>query len=140
MSTDADSRELELVDAVTKPKQLKTSNDVWNDIHVDLVRDLEKKGTISRYSVRHLKLWTELIVEGKSAGLGDEPDWEEFIDVIGVPPKRRSSEKMSTPQSQAETSTDQLLKAMMIQNQRNTEVFQTSLLAILANQQVCKTL
>ena len=121
--------ELELVQAVSKNPGTKTSNDTWNDVHCDLVRDLEKKGTIVRYSIRHLKLWTDLIVDGKSAGVGDEPNWEEFIDIIGVPPKKRRDKSVGSP----ETSTDDFLKAMMIQNQKNTEVFQTSLLAILAS-------
>jgi len=114
----------------------KSNNDTWNDVHCELVRDLEKKGTIVRYSVRHLKLWTDLIIKGTSAGIGDEPHWEEYVDLIGVPPKKRK--EISGVVENHDSSTDELLKAMMIQNQRNTEVFQTSLLALLANQQVIK--
>lgn len=109
-----DEQELQLVQGASN---VKTSNDIWNDVHCDLVRELEKKGIITRYNVRHLKLWTDLIVKGKSAGVGNEPNWEEFIDIIGVPPKKRR-------------------ETFILQNQTNTEVFQTSLLAILANQQV----
>lgn len=96
------------------------------------MRELEKKGTISRYNVRHLKLWTDHICEGKSAGVGDEPKWEEVIDFVGVPPKQRK-EKAAT--SSPENSSDDLLKAMIIQNQQSNQLFQNSLLAILANQQ-----
>lgn len=109
-----DEQELQLVQGASN---VKTSNDIWNDVHCDLVRELEKKGIITRYNVRHLKLWIDLIVKGKSAGVGNEPNWEEFIDIIGVPPKKRR-------------------ETFILQNQTNTEVFQTSLLAILANQQV----
>ena len=80
-------------------------------------------------------LLTDQIIDGKSAGIGDEAECEQYTDLIGAPPKRRS-EKMSSPQNQ-DTSSDQLLKTMIIQNQRNTEMFQSSLLAILANQQAC---
>lgn len=109
-----DEQELQLVQGASN---VKTSNDIWNDVHCDLVRELEKKGIITRYNVRHLKLWIDLIVKGKSAGVGNEPNWEKFIDIIGVPPKKRR-------------------ETFILQNQTNTEVFQTSLLAILANQQV----
>ncbi|KXJ11166.1 hypothetical protein AC249_AIPGENE11745 [Exaiptasia diaphana] len=103
-----EAREQQLVQAASKVPDTKTSNDIWNDVHCDL---------------------------GKSAGVGEEPNWEEYIDLIGVPPKKRRERSGSAAES-PETSTDDLLKAMMIQNQRSTEVFQTSLLAILANQQV----
>lgn len=107
---------------------------MWNDAHCSLVRDLEKKGTISRYSTRHLKLWTDHIMEGKSAGIGDEPQWEDYIDMIGVPPKK-GREKSCVKSPDTSSSGDQLLKAMLIQSQKSTEVFQNSLLAILASQQ-----
>jgi len=132
---EADARDLELIDmaeAATRPK--KTNNDLWNDLHCDLVRELEKKGTLSRYSVRHLKLWTDYILEGKSAGVGDEQKWEDHIDLVGVPPLKRK-EKENSVSPNTSSSADQLLRTMIIQNQHNTQLFQTSLLAILANQQ-----
>lgn len=129
---------MEVVEAASKAKDSKkSSNDLWNDCHCDLVRDLQKKGTIHRYSVRHLKLWTDHMVEGRSAGSGDEPSWEDFIDIVGVPPKQRG-EKKATPSQESSGTSDQLLKTMMIQTQKSTEIFQTSLLAILANQRVSK--
>ena len=68
-------------------KKLKASvNEIWNNTHVRLLRDLEKD-TFPRYGVKHLKLWTDLIVSGRSKGVGDKPSWEEFIREIGVPPK-----------------------------------------------------
>ena len=74
-----DGRDLELVAAASAAegmasKKVKTGeNDLWNDIHCALVRDLEKKGILNRYGVKHLKLWTDQIIEGKSAGIGEEP-------------------------------------------------------------------
>lgn len=129
---------------------------MWNDTHCSLVRELEKKGKLNRYSHRHLKVWTDEIIAGKSNGIYEEPGWENFIDIVGVPPKegRVSSTKTSKDSKggdKSSSTTDDLIKAMLIQNQqrmeletKGTEVFQTSLLAILANsptvvgrQQVC---
>ena len=70
----------------------------------------------------------------KSAGVGDEPKWEEFIDFVGVPPKQRK-EKAAASTSSPENTSDQFLRALIIQNQQSTQLFQTSLLATLANQQ-----
>lgn len=53
----------------------KAGNDLWNDIHVSLGRDLEKKGIMWRYSLCHMNLWTDLDYEGKLAGIGEEPTW-----------------------------------------------------------------
>ena len=138
--SDADVRDLDLVEMVeeaTQPK--KSSNDCWNEHHIQLVKELEKKGTLSRYSVKHLKVWTDCILEGKSVGIGDEPNWGSYIDLVGVPPKK-SHEKGKLPVSESSDtstpSTGDLLKAMMIQNQHTTELFQTSLLALLSNQRV----
>ena len=72
-------------------------------------------------------------MEKKSAGVGDESKWEEFIDFVGVPPQQRK-EKAAASTSSPENSSDQLLRAMIIQNQQSTQLFQTSLLAIVANQ------
>ena len=60
-------------------------NDIWNNVHCSLVRDLEKKGILNRCGVKHLKLWTDEIINGKSTGIGDEPIWQNFIDQVGVP-------------------------------------------------------
>ena len=121
-----------------KGKRTSTENELWNDIHYALVRDLEKKGALQRYGVKHLKLWTDLILEGKSAGVGEEPPWEEYIEQVGVPPKspRDFTKKDDSTKS---TSTDDLLKAMILQNQqrlelesKRAETFQNSLMAIMA--------
>ena len=142
-----DARDLELVAAVgasegMASKKIKSGeNDLWNDAHCALVRDLERKGTVGRYGVKHLKLWTDLILEGKSAGVGEEPKWENYIDQVGVPPKPArlpAQPEMSSGQNTA--TTDDLLKALIIQNQQRLELeskraenFQNSLLALMAN-------
>lgn len=143
-----DGRDLELVAAASAAegmasKKIKRGeNDLWNDVHCTLVRDLEKKGIVNRYGVKHLKLWTDQIVEGKSAGVGEEPKWENYIDEIGVPPKppARQSPQGEMASKQKTATTDDLLKAMIIQNQqrmdlesKRAETFQNSLLALIAN-------
>jgi hypothetical protein len=55
----------------------KTENELWNDIHVSLVRDLEKKGIMWRYNISDLKLLTDMIYEGFLSGIGEEPIWED---------------------------------------------------------------
>lgn len=125
-----------------KPQKQKQPNDLWNSIYCSLVRDLEKKGTKDRYGVKHLKLWTDEILEGRSSGVGEEPLWQNFISQVGVPPKpSRGTPKPSSPPSTATstpTTTDDLLKAMFIQNQqrmeiesRRAEVFQNTMMAMM---------
>ena len=144
-----DGRDLELVTAASASegmasKKIKTGeNDLWNDVHCALVRDLEKKkGILNRYGVKHLKLWSDQIIEGKSAGVGEEPKWENYIDQVGIspkPPPRQSAQgEMASRQKSA--TTDDLLKAMIIQNQqrmdlesKRAETLQNSLLALIAN-------
>ena len=48
-------------------------NELWNEIHVNLVRDLESKGLLWRYGVKQVKLWTDMIMDGKCSGVGEEP-------------------------------------------------------------------
>ena len=56
-------------------------NELWTDeIHVNLVRDLESKGLLWRYGVKHLKLWTDMILGGKCSGVGEEPQWQEHLE------------------------------------------------------------
>lgn len=143
-----DDRDLELVAAASAAegiasKKIKTGeNDLWNEVHCALIRDLEKKCTVNRYGVKHLKLWTDQIIEGKSAGIGEEPQWENYIDKIGVPPKplARQSPQAEMASKQKTATTDDLLKAMILQNQqrmelesKRAETFQNSLLALIAN-------
>jgi hypothetical protein len=107
-------------------------NETWNNTHIMLVRDLEKKGTFPRYGVRHLKLWTDLIVSGRSKGVGDEPSWEESINEIGVPPKGRDDKQNKEKRKdKSDTTTNQLLQTIVLQNQAKNETFQNALLAMM---------
>lgn len=131
-----------------------TENQLWNDVHVSLVRDLEKKGVMWRYNINHLKHWTDQIVDGKSFGVGDEPDWEKCIDIVKVPPKNMrkslspsvSSESSfsvsptSNPTTQPHSTSPNLLEMFMLQSQQRMEIeakradmFQNTLLAMMSS-------
>ena len=113
-------------------------NELWNDTHVTLVRDLEKRGTLWRYGTKHLKLWTDQIISGNSGGVNEEPVWEKHIDAVSVPPKTKKSQasRVDSP-----SSTDHLLQMMFLQQQQRSEMMTTALLACLSNNstkfQVC---
>ena len=112
-------------------------NELWNDVHVSLVRDLEKKGVMWRYNINHLKHWTDAIVDGKSSGVGDEPDWDKCIDIVRVPPKNMRSNRSpsmcsesslsSSPtsninQSPPTNASPNLLELFMLQSQQRMEI------------------
>jgi len=61
-----------------------TDNETWNSIYLALVRDLKSKGIKHRYGVKHLKLWTDMIMDGRSQGIGEEPDWSEHLEEVIV--------------------------------------------------------
>ena len=116
-------------------------NESWNDIHVALLKDLEKRGTLWRYGTKHLKLWTDEIMSGNSAGINEEPVWEKHIDAVSVPPKMKKS---PTVKIDSPSSTNHLLQMMFMQQQQRSEMMQTALLACLSNNsakfQVCLTM
>jgi len=54
------------------PSTVKGSeNELWNDTHITLVQDLEKRGILWRYSSKHLKVWTDCIISGNSGGVNE---------------------------------------------------------------------
>lgn len=53
----------------------KSENNKWNEVHIDLRKKLEKAGTLNRFGVVHLSLWTDLIMNGIVSGSEEEPDW-----------------------------------------------------------------
>ena len=94
--------------------------------------------------MKHLKLWTDEILEGRSSGVGEEPIWQNFISEVGVPPKPARSSPQSSFSPQATSTptstltTDDLLKAMFVQNQqrmdieaKRAEVFQNTMMAMM---------
>ena len=54
---------------------------------MELVRYLAKKGTKDRHGPAHLKLWTDLIDEGKITEPGEEPNWSNYLDIIKIEPR-----------------------------------------------------
>ncbi|KAL9960139.1 hypothetical protein ACROYT_G033550 [Oculina patagonica] len=121
-------------------------NELWNEIHVNLVRDLESKGLLWRYGVKHLKLWTDMIMDGKCSGVGEEPQWEEHLEQVIIPPKsRKRSASSSTSTSSSTTSPEggksdrSIIELMMLQHQqsmeaesRRAEMFQKTLLTMMS--------
>ena len=65
---------------------------------------------------------------GKSAGINEEPVWEELVDAVYVPPKMRKS---LTVKVYSPSSTNHLLQMMFMQQQQ-IETMQTVLLAYLS--------
>lgn len=113
-------------------------NELWNEIHVNLVRDLERKGLLWRYGVKHLKLWTDMILGGKCSGV------EEHLEQVIIPPKSRksipSSSSSTTSSSEGGNSDRSIIELMMLQHQqsmeaesRRAEMFQKTLLTMMSS-------
>lgn len=66
--------------------KLKSQNSDWNTCHVELRKALEKSGTVDRYGIQHLSLWTDLILDGTLSGSREEPDWSKYLHVVHVEP------------------------------------------------------
>ena len=66
--------------------KLKSSNDSWNACHLELRKTLEQAGTLDRYGIKHLSLWTDLIRDGTVSGCHEEPDWTKYLHVVHVAP------------------------------------------------------
>ncbi|KXJ23339.1 uncharacterized protein LOC110250738 [Exaiptasia diaphana] len=130
-------RKLDMSQGTTNPE-----NDTWNTIHLTLIRDLESKGIKHRYSIKHLKLWTDLIVGGRLSGIGEEPNWTDHLEEVIVPPKSRrsscTSPCSSIASSASSAASDGLqggLLQMMMMNQQRSEMlhntFMTTMLAMM---------
>ena len=50
---------IDLVDKLSEKKGKDARDELWSHCHTNLLRDLEKKGTLWRYNHRHLKVWTD---------------------------------------------------------------------------------
>ena len=83
--------------------QSTSENELWNNTHVQLVRDLEKKGTLWRFNSKHLTLWTDEIIKGNSAGINEEPDWEKHVEVVMVPPNSKRQQSGSPKEEKQNT-------------------------------------
>ena len=65
---------------------LKPGNSSWNACHMELCKTLEQAGTLDRYGIKHLSLWTDLIQDGTLSGCHEEPDWTKYLHVVHVEP------------------------------------------------------
>lgn len=114
----------------------KPENDLWNQTHVQLVRDLEKRGTIWRYSSKHLTLWTDEILKGNSSGANEEPEWSDHIEAVVVPPKSR---RQSPPKEQKGNSTEptspSTLETLLALEAKKNETMQSA--AMMMFMQLC---
>ena len=54
--------------------------------HLELRKALEQAGTLDRYGIKHLRLWTDLIRDGTVSGCHEEPDWSKYLHVVHVAP------------------------------------------------------
>lgn len=70
---------------------LKDNNAQWNKSHIDLRKSLEETGQLSRFGVKHLSLWTDLIQKGEVSGPKEEPDWSKHKHIIDIEPMPRHS-------------------------------------------------
>ena len=122
-------------------------NELWNEIHVKLVRDLESRGILWRYGVKHLKLWTDMIIDGKCSGVGEEPQWEEHLEQVIIPPKSRKRSPLlsssTTTSSEGVKSDKSIIELMMLQHQqsmeaesRRADMFQKTLLTMMSSNAV----
>ena len=66
--------------------KLKPGNSSWDTCHMELCKTLEQAGTLDRYGIKHLSLWTDLIQDGTLSGCHEEPDWTKYLHVVHVEP------------------------------------------------------
>lgn len=66
--------------------KVKSGNDSWNACHLELRKTLEQAGTLDRYGIKHLSLWTDLILDGTLSGCHEEPDWTKYLHIVHVAP------------------------------------------------------
>jgi hypothetical protein len=96
--------------------KLKDTNDNWNKVHVELRKSLEKARTLDRYGIPHLSLWTDLIIEGRVSGVGEEPDWSKHLDIVKVQPVPKRLSGMEKGKG-----TNDLLATIMMQQEIHRE-------------------
>lgn len=113
-----------------------SENDLWNNTHVQLVRDLEKRGTLWRYSNKHLKVWTDQILDGGSSGVSEEPDWEKHMESVIIPPKskRQSGGSPTQNNNSNQPSFQNTLDMMIALDAKRNDTLQSTLMMILAAQ------
>ena len=97
--------------------KLKSANSDWNTCHVELRKALEKAGTLDRYGIQHLSLWTDLMQDGTVSGCNEQPDWAKYLHVVHVEPLP----KRGTGFVRARGQNDMLATLLMQQEMRREE-------------------
>ena len=82
---------------------------------------MENIGTLDRFGVVHLRLWTDLIVNGTVSGVDEEPDWSRYRHIISVDPLPKRGARFSTPRMSASSSQDMITALMFQQEVRQKE-------------------
>ncbi|KAL9985386.1 hypothetical protein ACROYT_G007782 [Oculina patagonica] len=98
----------------------KNENSKWNEVHIDLHKKLEKIGTLDRFGVVHLSLWTDLIINGTVSGVEEEPDWSKYRHITSVDPLPRKGARLSISRTSASSSQD-MLAALILQQEARRE-------------------
>ena len=98
----------------------KNENAKWNEVHIELQKKLENIGTLDRFGVVHLSLWTDLIVNGTVSGVDEEPDWSRYRHIVSVDPLPKRGARFSTPRMSASSSQD-MITALMFQPEAGRE-------------------
>ncbi|XP_078355942.1 uncharacterized protein LOC144640732 [Oculina patagonica] len=98
----------------------KNENSKWNEVHIDLRKKLEKIGTLDRFGVVHLSLWTDLIINGTVSGVEEEPDWSKYRHITSVDPLPRKGARLSISRTSASSSQD-MLAALILQQEARRE-------------------
>ena len=90
--------------------KLKSTNDNWNACHLELRKTLEQAGTLDRYGIKHLSLWTDLIQDGTLSGCHEEPDWTKYLHVVHVAPLPKRGMGFTRARGQNDVLTNFLLQ------------------------------
>lgn len=64
--------------------KVKSRKDGWNAFHLELQKTLEQAGTLDRYGIKHLSLWTDLVQDGPLSECHEEPDWTKYLHTVHV--------------------------------------------------------
>jgi hypothetical protein len=99
-TTTADSDDEMALFVTSKNPQEKKGNSQYNNAFVQLVRDLERKGTKGSFSNKHLNLWADHIAQGLSCGADDPPNWEQYLDEIEFLPRDKKVKFTNFPAGQ----------------------------------------
>ena len=105
----------------------KVPNSKFNACMVVLIRCLEQKRSRHRYNVKHLNLWTQMIVDGQLVGPSEEPKWEAYSqqldEILPRSPSSVKSNRASATVTQPATPTamQDFLSAFTIQQEIREE-------------------